>query len=70
MKNYYIVASRGRNPENPSERLRGYTVQRLEINKRGISNTITSVQKDNYLLEVTYGKQEVQGNDQEVSREI
>ena len=47
-----IVASRGRNPDNPSDRTTGtYLQQRLEINKNGISNTITSVQKDNYALE-------------------
>src|SRR5574344_2131058 len=47
-----IVASRGRNPENPSDRTVGSpTEQRLEINKNGTSNTITTVQKDNYVLE-------------------
>jgi DNA (cytosine-5)-methyltransferase 1 len=39
-------------PENPSERGRsnGMYKQRLEINENGISNTLTSVQKDNYVL--------------------
>lgn len=47
-----IAASRGRNPENPSDRTTGApTVQRLEFNTRGTTNTITSVQKDNYVLE-------------------
>lgn len=47
-----IVASRGRNPQNPSDRTVGSpTEQRLEINKNGTSNTITTVQKDNYVLE-------------------
>src|SRR5574344_442464 len=47
-----IVASRGRNPENPSDRTVGSpTEQRLEINHNGTSNTITTVQKDNYVLE-------------------
>lgn len=47
-----IAASRGRNPENPSDRTPGiHTEQRLEINKSGVSNTITTVQKDNYVLE-------------------
>ena len=47
-----IVASRGRNPENPSDRRSGIpTKQRLEPNSRGIANTITTVQKDNYVLE-------------------
>lgn len=48
----YICASRGRNPENPSDRTAGApTEQRLEVNQTGCSNTLTSVQKDNYLLE-------------------
>lgn len=46
------AASRGRNPENPSDRTAGKpTQQRLEINKTGCSNTLTSVQKDNYVVE-------------------
>jgi len=46
----FIVASRGRNPENLSSREPGiHTEQRLEPNTRGITNTITSVQKDNYV---------------------
>lgn len=45
-----IVASRGRNPDNPSDRTTGApTVQRLEPRKDGVTNTITSVQKDNYV---------------------
>ena len=45
-------ASRGRNPENPSDRTTGSpTEQRLELNETGCSNTLTSVQKDNYVLE-------------------
>lgn len=49
-----ICASRGRNPDNPSDRREGVpTEQRLEINKHGISNTLTTVQKDNYVLEPT-----------------
>lgn len=47
-----ICASRGRNPEDPSDRTVGApTEQRLEINKHGISNTLTTVHKDNYVLE-------------------
>lgn len=46
-----IVAMRGRNPDNPSDRTTGSpTEQRLEINKQNISNCLTSVQKDNMLL--------------------
>lgn len=47
-----IAASRGRNPDKPGDRTPGIpTEQRLEINKQGISNTITTVQKDNYVIE-------------------
>lgn len=47
-----IVAMRGRNPENPSDRTAGAkTEQRLEPNVDGVCNTLTSVQKDNLLLE-------------------
>ena len=47
-----IGASRGRNPENPSDRTVGApTEQRLELNSQGVSNTITTVQKDNYVVE-------------------
>lgn len=50
-----IGASRGRNPGNPSCRTTGSpTEQRLEINKHGVSNTLTSVQKDNYVIEQNY----------------
>ena len=53
MKRYMIVASRGRNPNNPSDRTAGVpTEQRLEVNKRGVTNTLTSVQKDNLVLEI------------------
>ncbi len=47
-----IVAMRGRNPDNPSDRTAGsLTEQRLEVNMQGLSNCLTSVQKDNLLLE-------------------
>ena len=47
-----IVASRGRNPNNPSDRTTGSpTEQRLERNSQGIANTLTTVQKDNLVLE-------------------
>lgn len=46
-----IAAMRGRNPENPSDRSKGtYCEQRLEVGEN-ISNTLTSVQKDNLLVE-------------------
>lgn len=48
----FIVASRGRNPENPSDRTTGsLTEQRLEANTNGTTNTITTVAKDNYVME-------------------
>jgi DNA (cytosine-5)-methyltransferase 1 len=48
----FIVASRGRNPENPSDRTVGSpTEQRLEPNSQGIANTLTTVLKDNYVAE-------------------
>ena len=48
----FVVASRGRNPENPSDRTRGiHLEQRLEPNFSGCSNTLTTVQKDNYVAE-------------------
>lgn len=48
----FIVASRGRNPENPSDRTTGApTEQRLEPNFSGTTNCLTSVQKDNYVCE-------------------
>ena len=48
-----IAAMRSRNPENPSERAKsnGNYKQRLEPNRGGVSNTITSVQKDNLVIE-------------------
>lgn len=61
-----IVAMRGRNPDNPSDRTAGCpTVQRLEVNMQGTSNCLTSVQKDNLVMEsqvltpkrTEYGKQ-------------
>lgn len=51
-----IVAMRGRNPENPSDRTVGSpTEQRLEANSQGICNTLTSVQKDNLVMEKVLG---------------
>ena len=47
-----IVAMRGRNVDNPSNQTAGSTTkQRLEPNSQGICNTLTSVQKDNMVLE-------------------
>lgn len=48
----HIVAMRGRNPDNPSDRTAGSpTEQRLEVNMQGTSNCLTSVQKDNMVSE-------------------
>ena len=44
------VAMRGRNPDNPSDRTRKME-QRLEMNKDGLVNTLTTVQKDNLVME-------------------
>lgn len=44
-------AIRGRNPDNPKARESGLpTEQMLELKEDGISNTLTSVQKDNVIL--------------------
>lgn len=51
--NGIIVAMRGRNPDNPSDRTAGSpTEQRLEPNSQGLCNTLTSVQKDNLVMEI------------------
>lgn len=48
----YIAASRGRNPDNPSDRTAGIELeQRLEVKADGISNTLTTVLKDNLVVE-------------------
>ena len=49
-----ICASRGRNIDNPSNRTAGIDLeQRIEVNEGGTSNTLTSVSKDNYVIEPT-----------------
>ena len=46
-----IVAMRGRNPDNPSDRTaRSPTEQRLEPNAQGMCNSLTTAQKDNMVL--------------------
>ena len=48
---YKIAAMRGRNPNNTSDRTVGApTEQRLEVNSDSVSNTLTSVQKDNLVI--------------------
>lgn len=60
MKKVFIVAMRGRTPENDSDKK---FEQKLEINYTGLCNTITSAAKDNMVLEyeedisVTTGKE-------------
>lgn len=50
--NAIIVAMRGRNPTNPSDRTPGIELeQTLEVNGNGTTNCLTSVQKDNLVLE-------------------
>ena len=54
-----IVAMRGRNPENPTDRTPGIkTEQRLEPAPQGIVNTLTTVQKDNLCLEIKQATKE------------
>ena len=48
----YPAASRGRNPDNPSDRTAGIeTEQRLEVHTDEISNCITGVAKDFWIVE-------------------
>lgn len=48
----------GRNPDNPSDRTVGTpTEQRLEPNSQGICNTLSTVQKDNMVMETVRIKQ-------------
>lgn len=50
-----IVAMRGRNPDNPTDRTSGIpTEQRLELNMSRTSNCLTTVQKDNLVIEPRY----------------
>jgi len=52
------VASRGRNPENTSDRTPGApTEQRLEPNLQGKTNCLTSVAKDNLVLQINPSKE-------------
>ena len=51
-KHPFIVAQRGRNPKNPKSRKSGLpTEQMLEPNLTGNSNTLTGVEKDNYVFD-------------------
>ena len=57
-KQCLIVASRGRNPENPKSRQSGLeTEQMLEPRFDGKTNCITSVQKDNLVMQLNHNQQ-------------
>lgn len=50
MRRVYIAASRGRDPLYPTDRKRSVksrSKQHMDINCRGLRNTLTSVSKDN-----------------------
>lgn len=53
-KQVFACASRGRDPDNPSDRSSGNPnlVQRIEINWSGYANTISTISKDCYVLEI------------------
>ena len=52
------VAMRGRNPENPKSRVTGLsTEQQLELRKDGKTNCLTSVQKDNLVMQINPSKE-------------
>lgn len=49
----FCVAMRGRNPDNPSDRRCGIELeQRLEVKEDGKTNCLTTVEKDNLIMEV------------------
>lgn len=53
MKKFLMGRSIGRSPTKPSDRTPGiYLEQRLEINTKGVANTLPSVLKDNYVVEI------------------
>ncbi len=57
-----IVAMRGCNPDNPSDRTAGApTKQRLEPNTSGKTNALTSVQKDNLVMQLKQINDRVDG---------
>lgn len=63
----HIAAMRGRNPDDPSDRRRGSpTRQRIEIGSDETSNTLTSVQKDNLVVEpgcIVAGMLDIKGHE-------
>ena len=57
-----VVREVGRNPENPTSRKKGLELeQRLELKEeKGLVGTLTTVQKDNMLLECDFYKQAIE----------
>lgn len=54
----FIGAYRGRNPDNLNDRSKGANYQQtLEINENGTSNTISTVQKDNVVIQLNLSKE-------------
>ena len=55
---YLSCEQRSHNPDNPNERSRSHGLyrQRIEVNIEGMSNTITTVQKDYLLMEENENK--------------
>lgn len=52
-KKYVMVRLQGRDPNNPKSRKPcDHTVQMLEIIQSGLCGTLTTVQKDNMVLEI------------------
>ena len=61
-----IGAIRGRKPDNPKSRKAGFpTQQMLEINESGVCNTLTTVQKDNVVVEPI--KETVEGENTQIN---
>ena len=57
LKDPVIVAQRGRNPDSPGSRIAGLpTEQRFEPNLKGVCNTLTTVQKDNFVCVINTDK--------------
>lgn len=70
LKEPVIGAMRGRNPDNPSDRTAGIpTEQTLEIGG-GVSNTLTSVQKDNVVVEPVCLNSKVDGRQPSLEHRI
>lgn len=71
LKEPRICASRGRNPENPNSREKGLnTEQRIELGPEGISNTLTTVTKDNYLVEPSTVKESKKSSFTELQKQM